>query len=103
MNKIYLNIKIIWKINNLEKLTTFWEMKDRLFLGENIQFDRSGEQHLEVTLKLSLGCKKIVTQLQKQKTKGQETLSALKSQSQILNKRWVKIINEGISKYFSKI
>lgn len=52
-------------------------------LGENIQFDRSGEQHLELTLKLSLGCKKIVTHSQKQKTKGQETQLL----SQILNKR----------------
>lgn len=45
-------------------------------LGENIQFDRSEEQHLEVTRKLSLVCKKIMTHLQKQKTKGQETLGS---------------------------
>lgn len=57
MNKIYLNIKIIWKINN-RKINNFLRNERQTILGENIQFDRSGEQHLEVTLKLSLGWKR---------------------------------------------
>lgn len=57
MNKIYLNIKIIWKINN-RKINNFLRNERQTILEENIQFDRSGEQHLEVTLKLSLGWKR---------------------------------------------
>lgn len=47
MNKIYLNINFLK--NNL-KLITFLRNEGQIVLGENIQFDRSEEQHLEVTL-----------------------------------------------------